>query len=105
MGSGTVSRRAPSVCVAKADVERLTALIAALPAHGQVVVQLRDGSTCVGVMHVRASMQVFRDPDGCEGMNAEIMLECPEAPDGIRHLWLDQVHQVEHLDSALAGEN
>lgn len=80
-------------------------MIADLPAHGQVILLLRDGSTAAGIVHVRGSIQVFRDPQGVEGMNAEIALECPDAADGIRHVWLDQIKHVEHLDSALGSEN
>lgn len=100
-----MTTRAPHVSVAQSDVEQLEAKIAALPAHGQVVLRLRDGSIVAGIVHVRASIQVFRDPHGLEGMNAEIVLECPDAAGGIRHVWLDQVEHVEHLDSALASEN
>lgn len=100
-----MSRRAPRVCIAPADIERLEALIADLPSHGQVVLVMRDGSTLTGVVHVRGSIQVFRDPAGLEGMNVDIALERPDAAGGIRHVWLDQVAHVEHLDSALASEN
>ncbi|MEO7199419.1 MAG: DUF3247 family protein [Dokdonella sp.] len=100
-----MTRRAPRVCTTQADVERVVALIAALPAHGHVVLWLRDGSSRTGVVSVRASVQVFRDPEGLEGMNAEITLECRDAPGGDWRLWLDQVERVEHLDSALASEN
>ena len=100
-----MSRSAPRVCTARADIERVVALIAALPAHGHVVLRLRDGSTCAGVVRVRGSAGVFRDPQGLEGMNAGIILECPDAPGAARHVWLDQVEHVEHLDSALGGEN
>lgn len=100
-----MSRRAPRVCTTQADIGQLVTLIAALPAHGHVVLHLRDGSTCAGVVRVRGSMQVFRDPDGQEGMNAVIVLECANVAGGIRRVWLDQVARVEHLDSALAGEN
>lgn len=93
------------MCVAQADTQRLRSLIAALPAHGRVVLRLRDGSTCAGVIQVRGSMQVFRDPAGQEGMNAEIALESSDVAGGIRCVWLDQVEHVEHLDAALASEN
>jgi len=93
------------VCTTHADIERVVALIAALPAHGHVVLRLHDGSTCAGVVHVRGSVEVFRDPQGKEGMNSEIILESPDAPGGNRHVWLDQVESVEHLDSALGSEN
>lgn len=100
-----MTRRAPNVCVAEAEVEHLATLIVALPAHGAVVLGLRDGSTCTGVVHVRGSIQVFRDPAGREGMNAEIVLECSDVAGGTRHVWLDQIEHVQHLDSALSSEN
>lgn len=100
-----MSRLAPRVCAENADIERLVALIEALPAHGHVVLRMHDGSVCTGVVQVRGSAQVFRDPQGQEGTNAEIILECPDAPGGLCHVWLDQVDSVQHLDSALASEN
>ncbi len=100
-----MSRRAPRVCVTHADMERLRGLIAALPAHGRVTLLMRDGDTCTGVIHVRGSLEVFRDPSGLEGTNAEIALECPDAAGDIRFVWLDQVEHVEHLDSGLASES
>lgn len=100
-----MTRQAPNVCIAEAEVEQLVALIANLPAHGEVVLRLRDGSSCSGIVQVRGSIQVFRDAEDREGMNAEIVLECPHFPGGTRHVWLDQVIRVEHLDSALASEN
>lgn len=100
-----MSRRAPRVCVAHADTERLRALIVALPAHGRVALRMHDGSICTGVVHVRGSLQVFRDPDGQEGTNAEIAVECPDVGGRIRFFWLDQVEHVEHLDSGLASES
>ena len=54
---------------------------------------------------MRGSIQVFRDPDDREGMNAEIVLECPDVTGGLRHVWLDQIEHVEHLDSALGSES
>lgn len=100
-----MTRRAPSVCVTSAQVTRLVTLIGALPAHGHVVLALRDGSTLAGVVHVRASIEVCRGPDGNEGMNAAVLLENQSAPGGVQRVWLDQVARVEYLDSALGGEN
>lgn len=100
-----MTRRAPRVCVEQVDSERLRALIAALPAPGRVVLRLHDGSTCAGVIHVRGSMRVFREPNGQERMNAEIALERTDVASGSRYVWLDKVVRVEHLDSALASEN
>ena len=100
-----MSRRAPNVCTSQAEIGRLVTLIAELPAHGHVVLHLRDGSKVDGVVRVRGSMQVFRDPHGKEGMNVRIGLERRGVAGDIRYVGLDQVERVQHLDSALAGEN
>ena len=102
-----MSREAPHICTTPEDVARLETLITQLPAHGRVVVSLRDGSTYTGVVKVRATAEVFRGPEGGdeEGLNAEITLESADAPHGAWHLWLDQIVHVEHLDSGLANEN
>ncbi|MEO8746684.1 MAG: DUF3247 family protein [Rhodanobacter sp.] len=99
-----MTRRAPRVCITQVDTERLCALIATLPAHGRVVLHLRDGSPHAGGMHVRESMQVFRDPNREEGLNAEIALESEDVAGVSRYVWLDEDEHVE-LDSALAREN
>jgi hypothetical protein len=86
-------------------IRELEMLVDQLPANGHVVLLLRDGSSCDGVVSVRPSLQVFRDSDDCEGINAEVQLERPDVPAWHRRIWLDQIVRVEHLDSALAGEN
>ena len=96
---------APRVCTDEADIQRLVVLIAALPAHARVVLHMRDGTTCEGVVSVRSSAQVFRDPQRREGTNAIVSLERPGSNGQIQRLWLDQVARVEHLDPALATEN
>jgi hypothetical protein len=93
------------VCTTQADTGRLVTLVAQLPAHGHVVVHLRDGSSVAGVVRVRGSVQVFRDPRGTEGMNVRIGVERREVVGDIRYLWLDQVERVQPMDSALASEN
>lgn len=97
--------RAARVYVERRDTEHLKSLIGALPAHGHVRLLLRDGSSCVGVVSTRPNVQVFRDPQGLEGINAVLSLERPDVPRGKQRVWLDQIARVEHLDSALAGEN
>lgn len=76
-----------------------------LPANGHVVLLLRDGSSCDGVVTVRPSVQVFRDRDEREGINAEVQLERPDAPAWRQRIWLDQIVRVEHLDSGMGGES
>ena len=40
-----------------------------------------------------------------EGINATVKLERPDVPAWSRHVWLDQIVRVEHLDSTMASEN
>lgn len=100
-----MGRDAPSVLVDEDAVDRLEALVHQLPANGRVILLLRDGSRCDGMVTVRPSVQVFRDPQGREGINAEVQLERPETPAWHQRVWLDRVVQVEHLDSVMGSES
>jgi hypothetical protein len=97
--------KAPHVVADDAGIRALEALVHELQGNSHVMVVLRDGSSCEGVVTVRPSVQVFRDDEGCEGMNAVLQLERPDAPTWHRRIWLDQIVRVEHLDSGLASEN
>ncbi|CAM5572206.1 DUF3247 family protein [Rhodanobacter lindaniclasticus] len=96
---------APCVLVHQDAIDQLVALVHQLPANGHVVLLLNDGSSCDGVVTVRPSVQVFRDPQGREGINAEVQLERPDVPAWHQRVWLDRVRRVEHLDSAMGGES
>lgn len=100
-----MGQEAPRVCTDEPDIQRLLALIPELPAHGHVVLHMRDGSTRTGIVSVRSSAQVFRDPQRREGLNGVVSLEDAAVRGRIQRIWLDQVARVEHLDSGLAAEN
>lgn len=100
-----MGRRAPSVLIDDESIRSLELLVHELPANGHVVLLLRDGSSCDGVVTVRPSLQVFRDHDDREGINAEVQLERPDVPEWHQRIWLDQIVQVEHLDSCMASES
>ena len=100
-----MSSDAPHVVTDDAGIRNLEALVRELQGNSRVVLFLRDGSTCEGMVTVRPSMQVFRDHEGVEGSNAEVQLERPVTPTWHRRIWLDQVVRVEHLDSGLASES
>jgi len=57
------------------------------------------------VIITRPNVQVFRDGDEREGINATVQLERPDVPDWSRQVWLDQILRVEHLDSCMASES
>lgn len=100
-----MGQSAPSVLVHEDAIDRLEALVHQLPANGHVVLLLSDGSSCDGVVSVRPSVQVFRDPDGREGLNAEVQLERPDVPTWQQRVWLDRIMRVEHVDSIMASES
>ena len=100
-----MGQNAPSVLVREDDIDRLEALVHQLPANGHVVLLLSDGSSCDGVVSMRPSVQVFRDPQGREGINAEVQLERPDVPTWHQRVWLDRIRRVEHVDSTMASES
>ena len=99
-----MSSTAPHVVIDDVGIRKLNALVRELQGNSHVVLLLRDGSTCEGVVTVRPSMQTLRDPDEREGANGEVQLERPDTPTWHRRIWLDQIVRVEHLDSGLASE-
>jgi hypothetical protein len=100
-----MGRQAKSVYTDQASIRRLESLIDQLPANGHVVLLLKDGSSCDGVVSTRPNVQMFRDADEHEGINATVRLQRPDVPDWSGHVWLDQVVRVEHLDSIMASES
>ena len=100
-----MGREAACVFADEDGIRRLESLVHQLPANSHVVVLLQDGSRCDGVVSVRPSVQVFRDHDDREGINATVELERPDVPGWNRRIWLDQVVRVEHLDSGMASES
>lgn len=100
-----MSNKAKRVVTDEDSIRRLEALVHELQGNSHVVLFLRDGSRCEGVVTVRPNVQVFRDEDEREGINAEVQLERPDAPAWHRRVWLDQIARVEHLDSGLASES
>ena len=100
-----MGRQAEHVYTDPASIRQLESLIDELPANGHVVLLLKDGSRCDGVISTRPNVQVFRDADEREGINGTVQLQRPDAPDWSRHIWLDQIVRVEHLDSIMGSES
>lgn len=100
-----MGRKAQYVFTGEESIRKLESLVHQLPANGHVVVLLRDGSSCDGIVSVRPSVQVFRDEDDREGINATLQLERPDVPGWSQRIWLDQILRIEHLDSGMASES
>lgn len=99
-----MGRQAQQVYTDPGRISELESLIEQLPANGHVVLVLKDGSSCDGVVSTRPSVQVFRDADENEGINARVELRRPDVSGWTRRFWLDQVLRVEHLDSTMGSE-
>jgi hypothetical protein len=100
-----MGRFAEHVYTDPARIRRLEALVDELPTNGHVVLRLSDGSVCDGVVSERPNVQVFLDSAHKEGINGVVRLERPDVPDWTRSIWLDDIRQIEHLDSTLGSES
>ena len=100
-----MGRQAQRVYTDPASIRQLESLIDELPANGHGVLVMKDGSSCDGVVSMRPNVQVFRDPDEREGINATVHLQRPDVAGWSRLVWLDQVKRVEHLDSTMGSES
>lgn len=100
-----MGRQAEQVYSDPERIRQLESLVEQLPANGHVVLVFRDGSSCDGVVSTRPNVQVFRDVEENEGINARVQLRRPDVPGWTRRFWLDQVVRVEHLDSIMGSES
>lgn len=100
-----MGRKALHVFTDDESIRKIEALVHELQGNSHVVLFLRDGSTCDGVVTVRPNVEVFRDGDDREGINATLQLERPDVPGWNQRIWLDQILRVEHLDSGMASES
>lgn len=100
-----MGRLAEHVYTDPGRIRDLEALVEELPANGHVVLLLNDGRSYDGVVCARPSVQMFRDSDENEGVNAVVRLERPDAPDWNCYVWLGDIRRVEHLDSTMGSES
>ncbi|MBT2115843.1 DUF3247 family protein [Dyella sp. LX-66] len=100
-----MARSADHVYTDEPTILALEALVRELPTNGRVRLELTNGDRCEGVIVERPNVQLYLDPsDRREGINGELCLERPEAPDWHRWVWLDEIARVEHLDSTMGSE-
>jgi len=82
------------------DIARVEGLVMSLPTHARVRVTTRAGDVLTGTVTERPATQIFRGPDGTEGVNALVRLDDPEAPPWNVYLWLSDIEKVENIDAA-----
>jgi hypothetical protein len=96
---------ADRVYVSTEDTRRLGQLVEELAVNAKVSLQLDDGRTTQGVVAVTPTVQVFRDPQGQEGINGVVKLIDPARPDWSERVWLGDIARLEHLDSVTKGSS
>ena len=102
-----MARVAPRVHVSAEAIARLEALGSQLLQDERVRIVLDDGTTLSGIVECQPSVQMFFDPEGREGSNAQVRIEtaCEETacepgqahPAEGRDLWLDEIREVTRL--------
>jgi hypothetical protein len=96
---------AERVYVGTEDVKRLEKLVDELAVNARVLLKLSSGATTEGVVAVTPTVQVFRDPQGQEGINGVVKLIDPQKPDWDVLIWLGDIADLTHLDSVTKGSS
>jgi hypothetical protein len=94
---------ADHVYVSAEDIQRLEKWVEELAVNARVSIQLKDHGTVEGIVAVTPTVQIFRDPEGQEGVNGVVKLIDTANPDRDALVWLGDIEQVKHLDSVTMG--
>lgn len=96
---------ADRVYVHPEDIQRLEQWVGELAVNARVSIQLQDHGTVEGIVAVTPNVQIFRDPDGQEGLNGVVKLIHTHDSDWSALVWLGDIEQVKHLDSVTMGSS
>ncbi|GAB2578017.1 DUF3247 family protein [Dyella jejuensis] len=98
-----MGRRAERVYTAASDIALLQQWVDQLAVNAAVRIVRRDGAAVEGVVSVTPTVQVFLDADHQEGMNGVVRLIDSQRPEWDGLVWLDDIRDIEHLDSVRTG--
>ncbi|GLQ99170.1 hypothetical protein GCM10007863_35900 [Dyella mobilis] len=93
------------VCVHAEDIRRLEKWVEELAVNARVSVRLENHGTVEGIVAVTPNVQVFRDPQGQEGINGVVKLIDTRDPGQSALVWLSDIEAVSHLDSVRMGSS
>lgn len=104
-----MTRVAPQVHIDNAEIARLEALALRLPQDQRVQLRLDDGREFTGMVSQMPTVQTFYDPNGVEGLNAIVRLECflddgRPHQGGEHYIWLDHIADVMPLPNTSPPE-
>lgn len=95
-----MSQLAERVYTEQPDIARIESWAAQLEDEARVEVRLADGGRVDGYVAARPTIQVFRDADGNEGMNAVVRIDDAADPSQAHALWLDRIVGIRRLGTA-----
>ncbi|HZP67494.1 MAG TPA: DUF3247 family protein [Rudaea sp.] len=93
-----MGRHAQTVYTEPEDIARIECMVAELPSQARVRIVVRNGDVITGCVTERPALQLYEDPAGNEGFNAEVRIDDPAAPPWTVYLWLGDIARVERLD-------
>src|SRR3546814_1542094 len=106
--AGDGCRRAPPmtqfaehVYTAQHDIARIESWAGQLEDEARVEILLADGARVEGFVAARPTIQVFRDGEGREGMNAMVRIDDQANPEHAHYLWLRSEEHTSELQSLM----
>ena len=96
---------ADRVYIRPEDIQRLEKWVEELAVNARVSIQLRNHGTVEGIVAVTPTVQIFRDPEGQEGVNGVVKLIDTIESDWSALVWLGDIEQIRHLDSVTMGSS
>lgn len=92
-----MGRTAQRVYVEPRDIARIQRFVVELPSQAHVRVTMQGGARVTGTVTERPAAQLFENASGAAGMNAQVRLDDPAAPQWSAYLWLGDIERVERL--------
>lgn len=93
-----MEKLAPQLCTSAADIARIEQRASALASGTRVRIGLIDGKVIDGMVAEQPVVQLFKDAEGNEGMNAVVRLEDAAVPLWTAYLWLSDIATVQTMD-------
>ena len=82
------------------DIARIESWAEQLEDEARVEIRLADGARVEGFVTARPTIQVFRDGEGREGMNAMVRIDDQADPEHAHYLWLDRIIDIRRTGTA-----
>lgn len=82
------------------DIARIESWAEQLEDEAKVEIRLADGGRVEGVVTARPTIQVFRDGEGHEGLNAMVRVDDAGDPAVAHYLWLDRIVDIRRTGTA-----